>query len=171
MLTRGRHNERLTADEAIDALYRTRDSDAFRLAYLMSGDRAVAEEIVQEAFVRIWQSWERIRDADAYPYLRATIINLARSVLRRKALEIRHAVRRREDVVNEDVTDRLDTVRAVASLPPRQRACIALRFYEDLSESQTAEILGITVGGVKSQTAKALRRLAVILGGENHDDE
>jgi RNA polymerase sigma-70 factor (sigma-E family) len=170
MLTRGRRRGAVSADEAVDMLYRTHAVPAFRLAYLMTGNGAVAEEIVQEAFVRTWQSWDRIRDVDsAYGYVRTSIINLSRSALRRKALEIRHRVTTREDARDFDVVDRIDTVRAVASLPPRQRACIALRFYEDLSEARTAEILGITVGGVKAQTAKALRRLAAVLGGDGDD--
>src|SRR5581483_11575558 len=119
---------------------------------------------VQEAFVRVWQSWDRIRDTDAaYAYVRTTIINLSRSAFRRTSLELRHRMRAQDEAITYDVAERLDTVRAVSSLPPRQRACIALRFYEDLTEAQKAEVLGVSVGGVKSQTAKALRRLADIL--------
>jgi RNA polymerase sigma-70 factor (sigma-E family) len=161
-----------TADEAVDALYRAHGLRIVRLAYLLTGDAAVAEEIAQEGFVRLWRSWDRIRDADAaYAYLRSTVVNLSRSLLRRKALEVRHRVTRRVDAVEiEDVAGRIDALHAVARLPSRQRACVALRFFEDMTEAETAHALGITVGTVKSQTHKALRRLGELMSGEDIDD-
>ena len=156
-----------SADEAIDDLYRDHHRRAVRLAFMLTGDAGVAEEVAQEAFVRVWRSWDRIQDTGAAAaYLRKTVVNLSTSTLRRRALELRHRVRRLEGAVEVDPDARIDVLRAVSKLPARQRACVALRFYEDLSESQTAEVLGISVGAVKSQTYKALRRLEQIVGGD-----
>ena len=156
-----------SADETIDDLYREHHRRVVRLAFMLTGDAGVAEEVAQEAFVRVWRAWERIRDPQAAAaYLRRTVVNLSTSLLRRRTLELRHRLRRVEDAVEVDVGARIDVLRAVARLPARQRACVALRFYEDLSESQTAEVLGISVGAVKSQTYKALRRLEQNVGGD-----
>jgi RNA polymerase sigma factor (sigma-70 family) len=82
-------------------------------------------------------------------------------------LELRHRIRRIDDSIEVDAATRLDLVRAIGRLPMRQRACVALRFYEDLTESETARALGISVGAVKSQTYKALRRLEAIVGDDD----
>jgi RNA polymerase sigma-70 factor (sigma-E family) len=156
-----------TADEGIDELYRQTHVRTVRLAVMLTGDPGVAEELVQEAFVRVWRSWDKIRDTEAArAYLRTTVLNLSRSYLRRRTLEVRHRFRRVDDAVQIDPDARIDLLRAVMKLPARQRACVALRFYEDLSESQTAEVLGISVGAVKSQTFKALQRLERFVGGD-----
>jgi RNA polymerase sigma-70 factor (sigma-E family) len=160
-------NEFPSADEAIDELYRQTHVRTVRLAVMLTGDPGVAEELVQEAFVRVWRSWDRIRNTEAArAYLRKTLVNPSTSYLRRRTLEVRHRIRRVDDAVQIDPDARIDLLRAVAKLPPRQRACVALRFYEDLSESQTAELLGISVGAVKSQTFKALQRLETFVGGD-----
>ena len=159
-----------SADDGIDDLYRTHHGRMARLAVLLTGDAGAAEELMQDAFVRVWRSWDRINDSDAaHAYLRATLVNLSRSFLRRRALELRHRVRRIDDAIEIDAAARIDLVRAVIRLPARQRACVALRFYEDLSESETAKVLGISVGAVKSQTYKALRRLETMVGGVDVD--
>jgi RNA polymerase sigma-70 factor (sigma-E family) len=156
-----------SADEGIDELYRQVHVRTVRLAVMLTGNAGAAEELLQEAFVRVWRSWDRIRDVDAaHAYLRTTVVNLSRSFLRRRTLEVRHRFRRVDDAVQIDPDVRIDLLRAVAKLPARQRACVALRFYEDLSEPQTAELLGISVGAVKSQTHKALQRLETFVGGD-----
>lgn len=156
------------ADEAIDVLYQEYAVRMVRLAFMLTGDTGASEEIVQEAFIRVWRSWERLRDTSvAGAYLRTTVVNLSTSFLRRRTLELRHRIRRLDDAVEIDAGGRIDVLRAVASLPARQRACVALRFYEDLSESETAKVLGISLGAVKSQTYKALRRLEKVMGGDD----
>jgi RNA polymerase sigma-70 factor (sigma-E family) len=135
-----------------------------RLAFLLTQETGVAEEVVQEAFVRVWHAWDRVVDGPAF--LRTTVVNLAKSSLRRRALELRHRTRRGDDAVDLDHNTRIDVLRAVGQLPMRQRTCIALRFYDDLSESETASVMGISVGAVKSQTHKALQRLESLIGGE-----
>jgi RNA polymerase sigma-70 factor (sigma-E family) len=157
-----------TADETIDDLYRLHHVRLVRLAVLLTSDAGVAEEIVQEAFVALWRRWDKLRDVEAAAaYARTSVVNLSRSFLRRKLLEIRHRTRRGGDAVEIDPADRIDLLGAVRRLPGRQRECIALRFYADLSESETARTLGISVGTVKSQTHKALRRLEQMMGGDD----
>ena len=160
-----------TADEAVASLYRAYGLRIVRLAYLLTGDAAVAEEIAQEGFISLWRSWEGLDDPDAaYAYVRSAVVNLSRSFLRRKTLEIRHRVKRVDDAVEIDTAARVDALRAVAQLPHRQRACVVLRFFEDMSESDTARVLGVSVGTVKSQTHRALKRLGEVLGGDDGGD-
>lgn len=133
-----------------------------RLAFALTGDWSLAEELGQEAFVRAWRSWGTIRRKQSAPaYLRATVINLARTSLRQRLREIRAwrevAIPRQAEAVSPDV------LQALARLPQRKRACVVLRYYLDLSEADTAAALGISVGTVKSQTARALQRLRPLL--------
>jgi RNA polymerase sigma-70 factor (sigma-E family) len=152
-------------DDELARLWREAYPGLVRLAYLVVGDRNLAEELAQDAFIRVWRSWDRIlREESAAAYLRATVVNLARNSLRRRILEARHRAARDERPPPGEPLERLDFVRAVLMLPPRQRACVALRYYEDLTEAETARILGISAGTVKSQTHKALRRLHELLG-------
>src|SRR5215469_4836511 len=136
-----------------------------RVAFALTGDWALAEDLAQEAFLRAWRSWGRFREAQsAQAYLRVIVVNLARSSFRRQVRDIRArtgggwpgwAVADGEVTAGADI----DLLRAVARLPIRKRACVVLRFYLDLPEAETAAVLGVSVGTVKSQTAKALRAL------------
>ena len=137
-----------------------------RLAYLLTGDNALAEELVQEAFVATWRSWDKLRATEAaYSYLRATLVNLARMSLRRRMLELRHRRgERTEEAVEHDPATGIDLAGLVAGLPMRKRACIVLRYFADLSEEETARLLGVSVGTVKSSTHRALRDLERRLG-------
>jgi RNA polymerase sigma-70 factor (sigma-E family) len=138
-------------------------AELVRLAFALTGDWGLAEELVQEAFVRAWRSWGSIRRQQSAPaYLRATVINLARTSLRQRLREIRAwrdaaIPRQAEPAVGPDV------LQALARLPPRKRACVVLRYYLDLSEADTAAALGISVGTVTRQTARALQRLRPLL--------
>lgn len=152
--------------EELASLFREHYPSMVRLAYLLTSDRGVSEEIAQEAFVRTWRAWGRIRREGAEPaYLRATVVNLSRSSLRRRFLELRHRSAERplpaDDHAEPAVS--IDLARAVRSLPPRRRACVVLRYYADLSEQETARLLGVSVGTVKSQTHKALSHLQRLL--------
>lgn len=151
-------------DAAIAALFRDHYTRLVRLAFVMTSDAGLAEELAQEAFVRCHQSWRQIREEESAPaYLRATVVNLARSSLRRRLLEARHRSSSKPlDAASGQ--ERLDFIRALQTLPAKQRACIALRYYEDLSEADTAKALGVSVGTVKSQTHRALARLKELLG-------
>jgi RNA polymerase sigma-70 factor (sigma-E family) len=159
----------MRAEDELIALYRERYASTVRLAFVLTAHSGVAEELAQEAFVRTWRSWDRMRDPEAAAsYLRTTVLNLAKSSLRRRAVEIKHRMRRGEAAVERDAALRIDLIRSLQQLPPRQRACIALRYYEDLTEQETAQVLGISLGTVKSTTHRALKRLGQRLGGESY---
>jgi RNA polymerase sigma-70 factor (sigma-E family) len=149
--------------EALALLYEQHYAELVRLAFALTSDWDLAEELCQEAFVRAWRSWGNIRDQQAAPaYLRTTVVNLARRSLRRRLHE-RQAWRDPGDPRAADPDSSIDLLRALARLPASKRACIVLRFYLDLSEADTAAALGVSVGTVKSQTAKALRLLQRLL--------
>ena len=134
-----------------------------RLAFALTGDWSLAEELAQEAFVRAWRSWGSIRRQQSAPaYLRATVVNLARTSLRRRLREVR-AWRDVATPRQAEATVSPDVLYALASLPHRKRACVVLRYYLDLSKADTAAALGVSVGTVKSQTARALQRLRPLL--------
>ncbi len=136
-----------------DALHRT--------AYLLTRDHGLAEDLVQTALAKAWSSWRRI-EGDPDAYVRTVLVNTFASWWRRRW----NGERATEQLPEQphrgsDVDTRLDLAAAVAQLPRRQRAVIVLRFFDDLTEAQTAEVMGTTVGTVKSQTARALATLRV----------
>jgi RNA polymerase sigma-70 factor (sigma-E family) len=152
---------------AVAALFSAHADDLLRLAVLLVGERGAAEELVQEAFTRLWQRWGSLRDPGAsIGYLRVTIVNLARGSFRRRMLRARSSGMvglAPASVDPPDVAERLDLLRALGRLSPRKRACLILRFYSDLTEEETARTLGVAVGTVKSQTHRALAQLARLL--------
>ena len=155
-------------DHAVAALFSTHYPGLVRLAYLLTSDNALAEELAQEAFVVAWRSWGQLRASEAaVAYLRATVVNLARMSLRRRMLELRHQVAAPAGTLEHDPGGRLDLERAVALLPMRKRSCVVLRYFLDLSEDETAQLLGVSVGTVKGSTARALRDLERQLSGSD----
>lgn len=133
-----------------------------RLSVLLTGDEDSAKDLVQEAFVRVGSRMPSLDDGDVLPYLRRVVINLWRSRWRRFLLERRAMARiaAREAVVSNGwIEDRDEMWSLIRRLPPKQRACLVLRYYEELSERATARVLGCSVGTVKSQTSRALMRL------------
>jgi RNA polymerase sigma-70 factor (sigma-E family) len=139
----------------------SRGRDLWRSAWLLTGDAHKAEDLVQTALMKCWRRWSSIADDGAVEaYVRRTMVTTYTDWWRRKW----NGERPTEDVpdvVQHDPAwgDRQDILAALASLPRGQRAVIVLRFYEDLTEAQTAEALGISVGTVKSQTSRALSAL------------
>jgi len=155
--------DRPSRREALALLYQHHYAELVRLAFALTNDWALAEDLAQEAFVRVWRSWGNIRDPRSAPaYLRSCVVNLARRSLRRR-LQERRAWSSAKDPRSADPGESVDLLRALACLPARKRACVVLRFYLDLSEADTAATLGVSVGTVKSQTSKALRRLELLL--------
>ena len=140
-----------------------------RIARLMTGDAHAADEVVAEAVARALPRWRAGEVNDLPAYLRRVLVNLVRRRWRRNALS-----RRRDHVgldwlpVSDDPAtagaERDRMLRAVAGLPPRRRAVVVLRFYDDLTEERIATVLGITVGTVKSTLSRALEQLRADLG-------
>jgi RNA polymerase sigma-70 factor (sigma-E family) len=142
------------------------DYDALvRLARLL-GNPADAEDVVQTAFVRVYRRG-RLRDPElAAAYLRQTVVNLTRSAWRRKQTAGRHPELQSLDVAADpDVVGRLVMRNAIAALPRRQREAVVLRYYADLTEVATAEVMGVSVGSVKAYTSRGLARLGELLAG------
>lgn len=144
-----------------------------RLARLFTDDRNAAEDLVQEAFIRLHRSAHRIRSPEkAAPYLRSIVINLARDHNRRGLMSLRHQEATPSGSTPEAPDDRLllneeqrmllDEVRA---LSPRQRDCILLRFYLELSEREIADVMGISPNSVKTHCRRGLTSLRDSIGG------
>lgn len=161
MADRGEETERSTAG-GLDRLYRLHAPEALRLAYLITGDRALAEDLTQDAFVKVLGRFRDLRDRDAFWwYLRRTIVNLSRSHLRRRRVERAYLERQTAPAAAEptDLGDRERIRLALLELRPEQRAAVVLRYYEDLSEADTAAILGRPVGTVKSMVSRGIEHL------------
>jgi RNA polymerase sigma-70 factor (sigma-E family) len=152
-----------TAERGLDALYRAHAAEALRLGYLLTGDRALAEDLVQDAFVKVLSRFHDLRNRDAFWwYLRRTIVNLSTSHFRRRRVERAWLERQHPAEAApfpHDLGDRERLRDALSSLRPEQRAAIVLRFYEDLSLAETAEALGMPIGTVKSTVSRGLERL------------
>jgi RNA polymerase sigma-70 factor (sigma-E family) len=149
------------------ALYVVHYKQLVRLAALLLDETAACEDVVQDAYVKLAATnrMARLRDPDAaLAYLRTTVMNLARSSLRRRLVAAKYAPvvhgRDRADDAAAQVVDRAAIVRAMRTLPRRQREAVALRYYADLTEAQTADLMGCSAGAVKSYTSRGLERLA-----------
>jgi RNA polymerase sigma-70 factor (sigma-E family) len=145
-------------------LYAEHAAGATRLAYLLTGDRAIAEDLVQEAFVRIAGRLGHLREPSAFQaYLRATVINLSRMHFRKQKTERtyleREANLRPPEGPVPDVTVSESMRAALLRLPERQRAAIVLRFYEDLPDTATARILRCPPGTVRSLVSRGMELL------------
>ena len=144
----------------------------YRTAYAVAGDPHAAEDALQAAYAKVFASWRRVRGAD-HPeaYVRRVVVNeilgtRRRSWWRREVLAPPPDAAAPGDTTDVEVVDRDAMWAAVLALPPRQRAVVVLRYYEDLSEAEIAEVLGCSRGTVKSQASAALanlRRLAADL--------
>jgi RNA polymerase sigma-70 factor (sigma-E family) len=138
----------------------------YRTAYLLLGDAAEAEDLVQTSLAKTYAAWPKVRDVHAAPgYARTVLVNTATSWFRKRSWRNERPTEALPDIVDErDPSDRPAVMSALAALPPRQRAVIVLRYYEDLSVAQAASALDISEGTVKSQTSDALARLRTLLG-------
>ncbi|MFY1671705.1 SigE family RNA polymerase sigma factor [Plantactinospora sp. WMMB334] len=165
---------RWTADEAIASLFAAHYRPLVRLATLLLHDRGAAEEIVQDGYVALHGHWSRLRDADrALGYLRTSVVNRCRSALRHRRVVTAHlaGARPAADAPSAEAGAldllRHDTViAALRTLPPRQREALVLRYYLDLSEAETADLMGVSRGAVKSHTFRGLTALKQSLGAE-----
>ena len=153
------------ADRLVTDLYITHYAGMVRLAALLLRDHAVAEEVVQDAFVALHHRWRRLRDQrNAVAYLRTSVIHNTRSVQRRRAVVARHPVDAPPDAPSAEmgalraVADHA-VVEALRGLPARQREALVLRYYADLSEAEIAAAMKISRGAVKSHTSRGMAAL------------
>lgn len=139
-----------------------------RAGYLLTGDRGHAEDLAQSTLVSVYSSWSRVSQADNMDaYVHRILVNAhLRRVRRRRIREVYADTPPESGAADHshDVERRLVLVQALATLPPRQRAVVVLRYWSDLTEAQTAAALGCSVGTVKSQTSKALAKLRSVPG-------
>ena len=150
-------------DQSFTEFVEQRSTRLLRTAYLLTGDRGHAEDLLQTALLRTAAQWPRARDAPL-AYARQVLVNLARDDWRRRARRPREGpydgqFDRGEQDAGDRVAHRRVVVAALARLPIRQREVIVLRFFEDLSVEQTAGLLDCSIGTVKSYTSRALSRL------------
>jgi len=164
-------------DDQFEAYVNARQSALVRTAFLLTGELHSAEDLVQAALVKLYLSWGKVRQQGSIDaYVRRIMVNEHTTWWRR-------AWRRRETSVGQppenegvpassdsDLEERDAMWRALQSLPPRQRAAVVLRYYEDLSEADTAELLNCSVGTVKSQTSRALATLRGALTEESEGE-
>lgn len=183
LLGSGTRNDPAWAAASFDDFVAARGSALLSYAYLLTGQRTAAEDLVQTALVRTLSSWDRVRNrGNPEGYVRRAMARLQINVWRTRG-------RRREVLVPVlldadpgsaagpaggagrsasvpgDLDERDAMWTALATLPPRQRAVLVLRYYEDLSEAEIADVLGISRGTVKSQASKGLDRLRAVLAG------
>jgi RNA polymerase sigma-70 factor (sigma-E family) len=155
-------------DSEYEQFVRARTSALLRCAYLLTGDQHLAEDLVQEALARTHLSWRDLHAVgNAEAYTRKIMYRLQISVWRRRRFKETYQdgmpePRASGDLAN-DISMRLSMRRALGLLSARQRAVIVLRYFDDLTEVQTADALGISVGTVKSQSRDALARLRVLV--------
>ena len=156
---------RWDADTAVEELYATHYRRLVRLSVLLVRDPETAEEVVQDSFVAMHGTWRTLREPEkGLAYLRQTVVNRSRSVLRRRGVQARYVppVQRDQHGADEDAiaSERRSAVLdAMRALPDRQREVLALRYYLDLSEADIASTLGISRGAVKSHASRGVAAL------------
>lgn len=159
------------AGSGLAELYVRHTPAALRLAYLLTGDRDLAQDLVQDAFVRVAGRFRHLRVPDAFDaYLRRTIVNLFTSELRRRRLERLQLEREQARGVAEhrdaDPAERDRMWRALQALPRRQRAAVVLRYYEDLSEREAADVLGCSTGALNQLIVRGMAALRTEIGDD-----
>jgi RNA polymerase sigma-70 factor (sigma-E family) len=164
-------------DVTVTELYEQHWPGLVRLAVLMLGDRPSAEDVVQDAYAELYRRWSRLRDPTrALTYLRSTVLNRSRSVLRRRKVALRHdqhpaepAIWSAEHSAEHSAVlseDRREVLLALTKLPTRRREILVLRFYLDLTDAEIAETLGISRNTVRSAASRGLAALGRML--EDH---
>ncbi len=159
--------DRADHERAFQVFFEQHHADLARLAYLITGDANVADDIAADALVEIWRHWERVEAADnPLAYARGVLANLARNWIRKQGRERRGLLSLKlfaEDARSTDVPAVMDVRAALRRLPLRRRECVVLRYAFDVPEREVAQILGISVGTVKSQTSRGAEQLASFL--------
>jgi RNA polymerase sigma-70 factor (sigma-E family) len=159
----------MDADRAVTELYSEHYRSLVRLAALLVRDIGTAEEVVQDSFVAMHSGFRRLRDSEkALSYLRQSVVNRSRSVLRHRVVVDRNSPKPSPDMPSAEhgaiaLFERSAVIAALRTLPPRQREALVLRFYGDMSEAQIADAMRISRGAVKSHTARAMASLRTVL--------
>ncbi|WP_131105094.1 SigE family RNA polymerase sigma factor [Ornithinimicrobium sufpigmenti] len=160
------------ADAEFVEFVRARQHQLIRAARLYCGDHHAAEDLVQDALVKLASRWESVREGSPDAYVRRILYRDAVSRWRKWGREVPYAVQAGEpDLLDSETApaevdawvDGSQVRQALAELPPRQRAVIVLRYFEDLSEADIADALGCSTGTVKSQASKALQKLRALM--------
>jgi len=159
-----------TGRPTLEELYLQHAPAAFRLALLLTGNRPQAEDLVQDAFVRAVGRLGHVRNSEAFgAYLRRTVVNLTKNTWRRRALERRHAATLEPDAASPEddgpVLERIVILRALASLPERQRVAVALRYDEDLPVDEIASIMQCPSGTVRSLLSRGVAAMRTLMEG------
>ena len=156
-------------EQSFAAFVRDHGERHLRVAVLLTGDWHAAEDLVQASLIKLYQAWPRVDliDGDPDAYLRRVIVNTYRSWWRARWRRETPVAELPEHAAGDDTADRralaLLIRQALGELPRRQRAVVVLRYLEDLPEAQVADILGCSVGTVRSQTHKAIIQLRSVL--------
>ena len=154
-------------EHAFRRLFEERHAELSRLAYLLTGEPAVADDLAADAFVEVWRHWHRVAAADnPVAYARGIVANLARQWIRRRTRERAGLLGLGPVHRAGEESDRgavLDVRAALRRLPQRRRECVVLRYAFDVPEREVAEILGISVGAVKSQSSRGAAQLSTYL--------
>jgi len=145
-------------EEGFDELYRREYEPMLRVAFLLVDSNQLAEEAVHDAFAKVYERWKRLDRPGAY--LRTCVVNRCRDLQRRRRVERERAPAPREASAELQADEVVD---ALAELPARQRAALVLRYYQDLSEADIAEALGVRPGTVKSLLSRGLERLREVI--------
>jgi RNA polymerase sigma-70 factor (sigma-E family) len=154
-------------DAAFEAFVAARSTDLLRTAVLLTRDRGHAEDLLQTALVKAYRHWGRIDGEDPYPYVRKILVTTAAGWRRLRATQEIVSLPAHDPAAPDETeafAERERLATALATVPPRMRAVLVLRYTEDLSEAATAEILGCSVHTVRSQTVRGLARLRAVLG-------
>jgi RNA polymerase sigma-70 factor (sigma-E family) len=158
-------------DDAFHSFFEAHHAGLARLAYLVTGEAEVADDLAADALLEVWRHWDRVATAESpIAYARGVLANLARNRIRKLSRERRGllglGVLRPERTFAQDVDVPvvIDVREALRRLPYRRRACVVLRHVFDLSEQETARTLGVSVGTVKSQTSRGMAQLTALLG-------
>lgn len=163
--------DRQAALHEFEVFFEAHHRDVARLAYLLTGDRAGADDLTADAFVAAWQRWETVRATEQpLAYVRRIVANLAASRIRRLIRERRGlgllGATASDRAPTPDIPAITDVRAALQRIPARRRACVVLRHLLDLSEEETARTLGVSIGTVKSQTSRGLADLARLLADD-----
>ncbi len=157
-------------EAAVRALYEERHAEVVRFATFIMGDVHAAEDATQEAFMRVYDAWDRLEDPErAVAYLRATIVNLSRGRHRHRLVAERNQPPRLVAVpsAEDDAMGRVGrkaVLDAVSSLPTRQRACVVMRHWLRMTEGEIAATLDVSVGSVRTHNKRGIEALQRKLG-------